>query len=357
MEYGEGREYTDCERARDGCFDPKKTGAKWRIQGYNRRKPELSGACVLARFGVCEHKEGQAVQRNGISLLAMAAAMLAFPAQGQTAKPSPYEGVSQPSVNETIDANDANNGDAASARGQAQSQARNHAQAQKPAAAHAAAAQQASATPTFAVRPVQSPTDADSQVVTQVLSKPNELPEGTVLRVLLDQELSTLGTQPGSMFSGRMLENVTKNGHVVIPMGATVLGRVVSVTPGKRFHGPAAIRLRPDEVDLPDGTRYFMHAEVYDMSARKNAKTDDEGNIVTKDHTERTMAEGAASAGGGAATGALVGGVPGAIVGAAIGVSLTTAHWLFENRQAILPKNSELDLGLTAPMSLVPMHD
>ena len=286
------------------------------------------------------------MQRNGISLLAVAAAMLAFTAQGQTAKPSPYEGVSQPSANDTIDAN---TGDASSAPASAP--------AQKPAAAHAAAAQQASATPTFAVRAVQPPTDADSQVVTQVLSKPNELPEGTVLRVLLDQELSTLGTQPGSMFSGRMLENVTKDGHVVIPMGATVMGRVVSVTPGKRFHGPAAIRLRPDEVDLPDGTRYFMHAEVYDMSARKNAKTDDEGNITTKDHTEKTVVEGAVATGGSAATGAMVGGVPGAIVGAAIGVSLTTAHWLFENRQAILPKNSELDLGLTAPMSLVPMHD
>ncbi len=286
------------------------------------------------------------MQRNGISLLAVAAAMLAFTAQGQTAKPSPYEGVSQPSANDTIDAN---TGDTSSAPASTR--------AQKPAAAHAAAAQQASATPTFAVRPVQPPTDADSQVVTQVLSKPNELPEGTVLRVLLDQELSTLGTQPGSMFSGRMLENVTKDGHVVIPMGATVMGRVVSVTPGKRFHGPAAIRLRPDEVDLPDGTRYFMHAEVYDMSSRKNAKTDDEGNLITKDHTEKTMVEGAVAAGGSAATGAMVAGVPGAIVGAAIGVSLTTAHWLFENRQAILPKNSELDLGLTAPMSLVPMHD
>ena len=291
-----------------------------------------------------KHKEEPAVQRNAIFSLAIAA-MLTGAAQGQTAKPSPYEGVSQPAANDSIEAND----------GAASNPASSSAQAQKPVAS--APTQRASSSPTFAVRPVQPQTDADSQVVTEVLAKPNELPEGTVLRVLLDQELSTLGTQPGSMFSGRMLENVTKDGHVVIPMGATVMGRVVSVTQGKRFHGQASIRLRPDEVDLPNGTRFLMHAEVYDMSARKNAKTDDEGNITTKDHTEKTMVEGAVATGGSAATGAMVGGVPGAIVGAAIGVSLTTAHWLFENRQAILPKNSELDLGLTAPMSLVPMHD
>ncbi|HUZ05580.1 MAG TPA: hypothetical protein VMU62_09485 [Acidobacteriaceae bacterium] len=277
----------------------------------------------------------------------MATLLMTLAAQGQAAKPSPYEGVSRPPANESILAND----DASA----------NPPAAKTPAHASTTVASnvtpRANMVPTFAVRPVRPPSDSNAQIVTNVLSSPNQLPEGTILKVLLDQQLSTATTQAGSMFSARMMENVTKDGRVVIPMGATVVGRVLSVSEGRRFRGQASIRLRPDEIDLPGGSRFFLHAEVYDMSARKGNKTDSEGDIVSKDNGKKTIAMGAASAGGSAATGAMIAGVPGAIVGAALGAGLVTAHWLMENHQAVLPKNSEVVFGLTEPMSLVPLHD
>ncbi len=284
---------------------------------------------------------------------AMAVMVLTLAAQGQAAKPGAYEGVSQPPANDPIVANDSVAENSSASTPSSVSTAASTANTGK-------VAPRANATPTFAVRPVRPVrprSDADAQVVTAVLSAPNQLPEGTILRVLLDQQLSTATTQPGSMFSARMMENVSKDGRVVIPMGAVVLGRVLSVSAGRRFHGPASIRLRPDEIDLPNGSRFFLHAEVYDMSSRKNTKTDNEGNIVSKDNGKKTLAEGAVSAGGSAATGAMIAGVPGAIVGAAVGAGYVTAHWLFENHQAVLPKNSEVVFGLTEPMSLVPLHD
>ncbi len=279
-------------------------------------------------------------------LTGMATVLLTLAAQGQAAKPSPYEGVSRPPVNDTIVANDDADANAPTAKSST---------ATTTVASNVTP--RANMVPTFAVRPVRPPSDSNAQIVTNVLSMPNQLPEGTILKVLLDQQLSTATTQAGSMFSARMMENVTKDGRVVIPMGATVVGRVLSVSEGRRFHGQASIRLRPDEIDLPDGSRFFLHAEVYDMSARKGNKTDSEGDIVSKDNGKKTIAMGAASAGGSAATGAMIAGVPGAIVGAALGAGLVTAHWLMENHQAVLPKNSEVVFGLTEPMSLVPLHD
>ncbi len=284
---------------------------------------------------------------TGLTLL-----MLTVTALGQAAKPSPYEGVSQPPANDQIVANDDAAANAANASASASSAAGMTAKQPTP-AVHVAT----NTTPTFAVRPMRPRSDSNAQVVTAVLSRPNELPEGTILKVLLDQQLSTATTQPGALFTARMLENITKDGRVVIPMGSTVQGRVMSVSEGRRFHGAASIRLRPDEIDLPNGDKFFLHAEVYDLSSRKTNKTDSEGNILSNDSGKKTVMQGAMAAGGSAATGALIAGVPVALIGAAVGSSIVTAHWLFENHQAVLPRNSEVVFGLTEPMSLIPLHD
>lgn len=283
-------------------------------------------------------------------VMGLAIVLCALSAVAQTAKPSPYEGVAQPPANDPIVANDDSsaNPPAAAPVVKSTTTAVNNASAQ-PATANP--------TPVFASRPAPTPADPDAEIVLSVPSGPNQLPEGTMLRVLLDQQLSTSTTQPGSQFSARIAQNVTKDGRVVIPMGATVLGRVLSVSEGRRFRGAASIRLRPDEINLPDGTRYFLHAEVYDISNRNSTKTDDEGNVVSKDNGKRTLAEGALISGSGAVAGAMIAGVPGAIVGAAAGAGYVTAHWLLENHQAVLPKNSEVVFGLTEPMSLVPLRD
>lgn len=290
-------------------------------------------------------------------IMGLAIMLFTLSAWGQTAKPSPsspYEGVSQPPTNDPILANDD-----PSANPPAQTPANNTATHVAPAEDNANAVQPAvmNTTPALASRPAPAPADPDAEIVLTVPSKPNQLPEGTTLRVLLDEQLSTTTTLPGSPFSARIAANVTKDGRVVIPMGATVIGRVLSVSEGRRFLGAASIRLRPDEIDLPDGTRYFLHAEVYDIGNRNNTKTDNEGNVVSKDNGKRTFAEGALVSGGTAAAGAMIAGVPGALIGAAAGAGFVTAHWLLENHQAVLPKNSEVVFGLTEPMSLVPLHD
>jgi hypothetical protein len=200
------------------------------------------------------------------------------------------------------------------------------------------------------------PVDPDAGIVTFVPVKPGELAPGTVIKMRLDQDLSTVSTQPGAVFTGRVTEDVMQGGAVVIPTNAVVRGHVMYVEEGRRFRGPASIRLRPDEVILPDNSRMSMHAEVTNVQSY-GAKTDNEGNIVSTDHGKRTLGEVALAGGGGAAAGGVLAGVPGALIGGVVGAGIVTTHWLLEKHQATLPANSEISIGLTEPMILSPLHN
>lgn len=290
-----------------------------------------------------------------LSATSLATIMIAATAFGQATKPSPYQGVSHP-PDDAIVTNDLGPSDATSADAAVASsvQVKPHMES-IPTSPHDHEYVQH---PGLVSRqPSSASTDSDADIVTSVPSGPNELPEGTILKVTLNQQLSTATTQPGSAFSAKLIEPVMKNNRVVIPVGSTVTGRVTSVSAGRRIRGGATIRLRPDEVNLPDGTRYFLHAEVYDLGDYKHVKPGSEGTVVSVDHGKRTGAEAGLLGGGAAAAGFLIAGGPAALVAGGAAASYVGAHWLLESHQAVLPKNSEVVFGLTQPMSLVSFHE
>jgi len=290
-----------------------------------------------------------------LTVTSLAAVLVAATAFGQSAKPSPYQGVSHP-PDEAIVTNDLGSSDATASDASVASDVQvkphmetaptspnDHQYVQHPGLVSRAAG--------------DSVADSDADIVTSVPSGPNQLPEGTILKVTLNQQLSTATTQAGSVFSARMIEPVTKNGRIVIPVGSTVTGRVTSVSAGRRIRGGATIRLRPDEVNLPDGTRYFLHAEVYDLGKRNHVKPGSEGTVVSADHGKRTVAEASLLGSGAAAAGFLIAGGPAALVAGGAAAGYVGAHWLLESHQAVLPKDSEVVFGLTQPMSLVSFHE
>lgn len=294
-----------------------------------------------------------------LAVTGIAAMMIAATAFGQTAKPSPYQGVAHP-PDEAIVTNDLE-----SANGANYSQ--NAATSVSQPAAHMETMPSSQADrdqgyiqhPGLVSRPIAAPVvyDPNADVVTSVPSAPNQLPEGTTLTVLLDQQLSTETTQPGAIFRARVVEPVMKNNRVVIPVGSTVAGRVTSVTEGRRITGGASIRLRPDEVVLPDGSRYFLHAEVYDLLENNKVKPGSEGSIVNVDHGKRTLAEAALFGGGAATAGVLLAGGPAGLIAGGAAAGIVGAHWLLANHQAVLPKDSKVVFGLTQPMSLVSFRE
>lgn len=195
--------------------------------------------------------------------------------------------------------------------------------------------------------------DADADIVTFVPNRPGELPEGTTLHMTVDQELSTGVSQAGSDFTGKVTADVVSAGSVVIPQGSQVLGKVVRVTEGHRFGSPATIRLRPDVVVLPDGSRYVLSAQVVETSGK--SKVDSEGTLKPASRLKSNVIQAAAGMGTGAVAGALIGGGPGALVGTLIGAGVMTTHILVQHPSSVtVPKDSTLTLSLTRPMSITP---
>ena len=200
--------------------------------------------------------------------------------------------------------------------------------------------------------PKPSP-DADADIVTSVPTRPGELPEGTIIRIALDQEIATGQSTVGGDFSGRVSEDVVSLGKVVIPQGAQVVGKIVQVTEGHRFGSPATIRLRPDVVVLPDGSRYVLRAQILQTSTK--TRVDDEGTLKPASRMKTNVIKETAGIGTGAVVGAIVGGGPGALVGSLIGAGVMTTNILVQHPADVkVPKDSVLTMSLTQPMVISP---
>ena len=316
------------------------------------------------------------MMRNLRVVAALVAGVAAFSPclYGQSAqKPSPYSGVSQPPPDDTITS------DAAATA------TPNATLVTRPAAPQAAPAQAAApATTTPAPNapvvakapcnsddrmigdpdPCESPVvettaqpkpslDDDGDIVTSVPTRPGELPEGTIIRIALDQDIATGQSTVGGDFSGRVSEDVVSLGKVAIPQGAQVLGKIVQVTEGHRFGSPATIRLRPDVVVLPDGSRYVLRAQILQTSTK--TRVDDEGTLKPASRMKTNVIKETAGIGTGAVVGAIVGGGPGALVGSLIGAGVMTTNILVQHPADVkVPKDSVLTMSLTQPMVISP---
>ncbi len=197
--------------------------------------------------------------------------------------------------------------------------------------------------------------DPDAGIVTHVPSRPGEVPDGTLVKVNLREDLSTLTTKAGTNFTAEVSEPVLRDGQVVVPTGSLLSGRVTLVRGGKRIGGAAAIHLEARTITLPDGSQYLLHARVIDTNSWDDTKVDGEGTILRRDHAKGTAAAIGLSAGGGMAAGAVLGGVPGALIGAGVGAGVSTVVWLRQDCQANLPKDLGIVFSLTEPMRVTPL--
>ena len=199
--------------------------------------------------------------------------------------------------------------------------------------------------------------DIDADIVTSVPSRPGEIAEGTLIKVRMNEPLSTVTTRLGSAFSATLSEDVLREGRVVIPAGSVLDGQVTEIRGGKRITGRAAIHLEPRRVTLPDGTYYMLHAQVINTGEESKVKVDGEGTILRRDHPKEMLAILSLTTGSGAVAGAMIGGGVGAAVGAGLGAGASTIIWLKQDRQTALPKNTALIFSLTTPMMMRPLQD
>jgi hypothetical protein len=212
---------------------------------------------------------------------------------------------------------------------------------------------------TLIVRPPSSTDvvtdDINSGIVTEVSLGPNDLPAGTPLRGSLSSSLSTQLTRAGSPFSAVLVSDVMRKGVVLIPAGSTVTGKVTQVHGGKAIGGPAAIRLQPKTITLPDGTTYGIEAEVTDLDHFQGSHVNSEGTIVGNTNAKATAVALGLTTTSAVVAGALIGGGVGAVVGLGVGAGVGTVWWFKRDRQQTLPEGTEIVFTLNNNLLITPV--
>lgn len=198
---------------------------------------------------------------------------------------------------------------------------------------------------------MQAP-DPDGDIVHPNPLQPGELGSGTSIWVHLLDRLSTVDSEKGDPFRSRVAMDVFQGGQVLIPTGSEIDGHVVEVSSG-HTGGHGTMRLQPEVVILPDGTRYRLHAEV-SKTLDSHTHVVGEGTIRPNSRARRDAIEYGGGVGAGVITGAVVGGPVGALTGGLIGAGAVTVHLMVSHPQATLESGSTLVFHLTDPLFLTP---
>jgi hypothetical protein len=178
------------------------------------------------------------------------------------------------------------------------------------------------------------------------------LPAGTSMKVKLETALATFSSKSGDPFSARVTEAVMLDGKPVIPIGASVQGRVTKASEPRRIAGKPTIAIFPETVVLPNGEHYLLNATLVDTSVRNGTDVNDEGQFKGKGHDGKDMTEIGMGTGGGMLVGGLIGGGKGVLIGGAVGATATVAHWLGKKNSATLPAGTELVMELSRPLAM-----
>ena len=180
------------------------------------------------------------------------------------------------------------------------------------------------------------------------------LPAGTAFKVKLERTLSTFSSKEGDPFSGRITEAIMLDGKTVIPVGATVQGRVTKINEPRRISGKPTIGIFPEALVLPNGERYMLNAAMVDTNLRHGTDVNTEGQFKGEGHDGKDLTEIGFGTGGGMLVGGLAGGGKGLLIGGAVGATLPVAHWLGKKRSAVLPSGTELMMELSRPLEMTP---
>jgi hypothetical protein len=127
-----------------------------------------------------------------------------------------------------------------------------------------------------------------------------ELPEGTDIRVRLDQDLGSNTSNAGDTFQATVADDVIAHGQPIIAKGARADGTVVDAKALGKFKGGALLAVRLDRVHTRWGS-YPVETSSIERAEKGKGKRS------------------ATMIGGGAGLGALIGGLAGGGKGAAIG--------------------------------------
>jgi len=178
------------------------------------------------------------------------------------------------------------------------------------------------------------------------------LPTRTVLNVKLETAITTSASKSGDPFSARLTQPVMLDGKTVLPIGASVQGRVTMVSEPRRISGKPTIGMFPETLVLPSGEHYMLNAALVDTSVRQGTDVNSEGQFKGKGYDNQDLVIMGAGTGASMLAGGLIGGGKGVLIGATIGATATVARWLGKKNSAELPAGTQLVMELSRPLEM-----
>lgn len=194
--------------------------------------------------------------------------------------------------------------------------------------------------------------DSATQCAKPLTDDKADLPTGTAIKMKLETPLSSRTNKEGDGFSGRVTEDVVVNGRKVIPVGASVTGRLIKVSDPARIQGVGMIHMLPEAVVLPNGETFAINAAVVDTSLPSFIKVDEEGRAKGKGLSKGDKIEMAAGTGAGMIIGGIAAGGEGILIGAVVGGGTTAMHWLTKKHSVDIPAGTELIFEVSRPMNI-----
>jgi hypothetical protein len=197
--------------------------------------------------------------------------------------------------------------------------------------------------PGLSLAQAQSPPRGDALYV--------HVPAGTVVHCRITQTLTTKLNYRGDAFTATVSEPVMLDGHEVIPVGATIQGRIAQMDRPGRLKGGGKMRLSPERITFPDGRNFPMSATLLTAYGADNAKV--EGSEGTLKGPSSRLQDAEEIAGGGA-IGAVVGliashPVAGAMIGGTVGLVDRLRR---RGKDLSLPAGTQLNYQLTQPLEV-----
>lgn len=164
------------------------------------------------------------------------------------------------------------------------------------------------------------------------------IPQGTALRVRMDESIDTRRNRPGYVFHASLADPLVRNGETLLPRGTRFTGHVMESKPSGRLKGRAVLTVALDSFRL-NGTQY----RVYTGGATR----------VSGRHKKRNLVLIGGGAGTGASIGAIAGGGFGALVGAAAGGVAGTATAVITGKKNVaLPAETLVTFPLRSSVRL-----
>jgi len=108
------------------------------------------------------------------------------------------------------------------------------------------------------------------------------VPAETQVSIQMLSGLHTKVNHPNDLVTARVLTTVFVDGHVALPSGSILDGRITMIRKSGHVHRPAELRLRFDEVVLPDGQAEPMAGVLASLekSSNPDLHLDAEGHLT-----------------------------------------------------------------------------